>query len=50
MIVVKATKDSKAEVLRKEGEIEVRQMFELEDISPSEEVECFRKIGIGTAK
>jgi hypothetical protein len=50
MIIVKATKDSEAGVIRKEGEIEVRQMFELEDFSPSEEVERFRKIGIGTAK
>jgi len=32
----------------KEGEIEVRQMFELEDFGQSNEVERFRKIGIGT--
>lgn len=31
----------------KEGEIEVRQMFELEDFGPSEGVERFRKIGVG---
>lgn len=34
----------------KEGEIEVRQMFELEDFGQSEETERFRKIGIGEAK
>jgi hypothetical protein len=34
----------------KEGEIEVRQLFELEDFGPSGEVERFRKIGIGTAR
>jgi hypothetical protein len=34
----------------KEGEIEVRQLFELEDFGNGEEVERFRKIGIGTAK
>lgn len=34
----------------KEGEIEVRQLFELEDFGPSDEVERFRKIGVGTAK
>jgi len=32
----------------KEGEIEVRQLFELEDFGPSEAVERFREIGIGT--
>jgi hypothetical protein len=31
----------------KDGEIEVRQMFELEDFGPSEAVERFRKMGIG---
>jgi len=30
----------------KEGEIEVRQFFELEDFGPSEAVERFREIGI----
>ena len=30
-----------------EGEIEVRQMFELEDFGQSDEVERFRKIGVG---
>jgi hypothetical protein len=34
----------------KEGEIEVRQLFELEDFGASDEVERFRKIGIGTAR
>ena len=32
----------------KEGEIEVRQLFELEDFGPSEAVERFRKMGVGT--
>jgi hypothetical protein len=31
-----------------EGEIEVRQLFELEDFPPSESIERFREIGIGT--
>jgi hypothetical protein len=31
----------------KDGEIEVRQLFELEDFGPSEAVERFRKMGIG---
>ena len=31
----------------KEGEIEVRQLFELEDFGPSEATERFREIGIG---
>lgn len=30
-----------------DGEIEVRQLFELEDFEPSEAVERFRKMGIG---
>jgi hypothetical protein len=30
-----------------EGEIEVRQMFELEDFAPSESIERFRKMGVG---
>ena len=34
----------------KEGEIEVRQLFELEDFAPSEAVERFREIGIATKK
>jgi len=32
----------------KEGEIEVRQLFELEDFGPSEAVERFREMGVGT--
>jgi hypothetical protein len=31
----------------KEGEIEVRQLFELEDFTPSESIERFREIGVG---
>ena len=34
----------------KEGEIEVRQLFELEDFGPSETVERFREIGVGTKR
>jgi hypothetical protein len=34
----------------KEGEIEVRQLFELEDFGPSEAVERFRDIGVGAKK
>lgn len=34
----------------KEGEIEVRQLFELEDFGPSEAVERFRKMGVGKKK
>ncbi len=34
----------------KESEIEVRQLFELEDFDPSESVECFRKLGVGSGK
>jgi hypothetical protein len=34
----------------KEGEIEVRQLFELEDFGPSEAVELFRKMGVGRRK
>jgi hypothetical protein len=34
----------------KEGEIEVRQMFELEDFGPSEAVERFREMGVGGKK
>ena len=32
----------------KEGEIEVRQVFELEDFGPSEAVDRFRELGVGT--
>lgn len=34
----------------KEGEIEVRQLFELEDFGPSEAVERFREMGVGAQK
>ncbi|MFH0344178.1 MAG: YciI family protein [Chromatiales bacterium] len=34
----------------KEGEIEVRQLFELEDFGPSEAIERFREMGVGTEK
>jgi hypothetical protein len=34
----------------KDGEIEVRQLFELEDFGPSEAVERFRKMGVGGKK
>jgi hypothetical protein len=34
----------------KEGEIEVRQFFELEDFGPSDAVERFREMGVGTKK
>jgi len=34
----------------KEGEIEVRRLFELEDFSPGEAVERFREMGVGTKK
>jgi hypothetical protein len=37
-------------VAGKEGEIEVRQLFELEDFGPSEAIERFREIGVGTKK
>jgi hypothetical protein len=33
-----------------ECEIEVRQLFELEDFGPSESMERFRKLGVGTEK
>jgi len=33
-----------------DGEIEVRQLFELEDFPPSEAIERFRKMGVGTEK
>ncbi len=32
------------------GEIEIRQLFELEDFAPSEAVERFREMGVGTKK
>jgi hypothetical protein len=34
----------------KDGEIEVRQFFELEDFGPSEAVDRFREMGVGGAK
>ncbi|MGQ0657900.1 MAG: YciI family protein [Chromatiales bacterium] len=34
----------------REGEIEVRQLFELEDFGPSEAVDRFREMGVGTKK
>ncbi len=34
----------------KDGEIEVRQLFELEDFEPGDVIERFRDIGIGTKK
>src|SRR5687767_13919756 len=34
----------------KEGEIEVRQLFELEDFGPSEAVECMKDINVGGKK
>ena len=34
----------------KEAEIEVRQLFELEDFGPSEAVERFRQMDVGTKK
>ena len=34
----------------KDAEIEVRQFFELEDFGPSETVERFRELGMGTKK
>jgi len=30
-----------------EGEIEIRQLYELEDFGPSAQVDRFRKIGVG---
>jgi hypothetical protein len=33
-----------------EGEIEVRQLFELEDFGESEAVERFREMGVGAEK
>jgi hypothetical protein len=34
----------------KEGEIEVRQLFELEDFGPSEAIDRFREMGVGKTK
>ncbi|MBA3776685.1 MAG: YciI family protein [Betaproteobacteria bacterium] len=34
----------------KEGEIEARQLFELEDFAPGEAVDRFREMGVGTQK
>jgi len=34
----------------RDGEIEVRQLFELEDFGPSEAIERFRDMGVGTKK
>ncbi len=33
-----------------DGEIEVRQLYELEDFGPSENIERFRKMGVGEEK
>jgi hypothetical protein len=33
-----------------EGEIEIRQLYELEDLPPSEGIERFRKLGVGGTK
>jgi len=33
-----------------QGEIEVRQLFELEDFGPSEAIERFREMGVGTTR
>lgn len=33
-----------------DGEIEVRQLFELDDFGPSEAVDRFREMGLGTKK
>ena len=33
-----------------EGEIEVRQLYEIEDFAPSEATERFREMGVGTKK
>ena len=34
----------------KEAEIEVRQLYELEDFAPSESIDRFREMGVGTQK
>jgi len=36
--------------MKGESEIEIRQLFELEDFGPSEAVERFREMGVGTKK
>jgi hypothetical protein len=36
--------------LNHDGEIEIRQLFELEDFTPSESIERFREIDIGVGK
>jgi hypothetical protein len=41
------TRLSNVAVDSKQGEIEVRQLFELEDFAPSEAIGCFRNMGIG---
>jgi hypothetical protein len=33
-----------------EAEIEVRQLFELEDFTPSESIERYREIGVGSKR
>ena len=33
-----------------EGEIEIRQLYELEDFTPSEAIDRFRGLGVGTQK
>jgi hypothetical protein len=35
---------------RADGEIEIRQLFELEDFGPSEAVERFREMGVATKR
>jgi hypothetical protein len=44
MIIVKATRDSEAGVMAEE------KHFELEDFTPSESIERFREIGIGSKR
>ena len=34
----------------KDGEIEIRELFELEDFQPSESIERFREMGVGARK
>ncbi len=53
MIIVKATADTEAGVMPEEGmvgpgrdaEIEVRQLFELEDFEDGEAIQRFRQLG-----
>jgi hypothetical protein len=33
-----------------DGEIEIRQIFELEDFAPTESIERFREMGLATKK